>query len=165
MHISNKMAAALNKQCNAELFSAYLYLSMSAWANGENFPGIANWLKLQAKEEKEHAMKLFDYVLERGGAIELEQIDKPTVKWDSFLDMFKNVWDHEQKVTAMIYELVDQADAEKDHATKAELQWFVKEQVEEEATAEYIYKRVEVSKGSNSGLFYVDHELAKRGRD
>ncbi len=165
MHISKKIAQALNQQCNAELYSAYLYLSMSAWAASENFPGIAHWLKQQATEEQEHAMKLFDYVLERGGEIELDKIDKPTAKWDSFLALFKNVWDHEQKVTAMIYELAGQADAEKDYATKILLDWFIKEQVEEEATAESIYKRVEISKGSNSGLFYVDHELGKRGRN
>jgi ferritin len=160
--IGEKMQKALNKQINAELYSAYLYLSMATYFKSINLDGFANWMRIQAQEELSHAMKLYDYVFERGEQVTLAAIDKPPAKWPSPLEAFKAVYKHEQKVTGLIHGLVDLATAEKDHATKNMLQWFVDEQVEEEASADEIVQKLKLVDKSSMGLFMLDQELGKR---
>ena len=160
--ISNTMQSALNKQVNAELYSAYLYLSMSAWFQTLNLAGCANWMRVQAAEETVHALKFYDFVNERGGTVELAAIDGPHTTWESPLAAFQAVYEHEQKVTGLINKLVDQALAESDHAANIFLQWFVTEQVEEEASANDLVRKLELIRGEANGLFMLDRELAAR---
>lgn len=160
--IKKRMEEELNKQINAELFSAYLYLSMSAYAETKNMSGFANWLRVQAEEEQFHAMKMFDYVNERGGTVVLEAIEKPETAWNGFVEVFEEVYKHEQKVTALINNLVEVAMEEKDHATFNFLQWFVEEQVEEEANASGLLEQLKFIDGKGSGLFMMDRELKTR---
>lgn len=160
--INERMEKAINGQINAELYSAYLYLSMSAYAQTKNMGGIANWLRVQAQEEQFHAMKMFDYVNERGGVVTLEAIEKPGTKWDGFVEVFEEVYAHEQKVTALINNLVEIAMEEKDHATFNFLQWFIQEQVEEEANASGLLEQLRFIDGKGSGLFMMDRELQTR---
>ncbi|KPK47431.1 MAG: ferritin [Dehalococcoidia bacterium SM23_28_2] len=161
--IDQRMEKALNRQLNAELYSAYLYLSMAAHFQSVNLAGFANWMRVQAKEELMHAMKFYDYVNERGGRVTLQAVDKPPSRWDSPLAVFENVYQHEQKVTSLINELVDLAVEAKDHATNNFLQWFVSEQVEEEASADEVVQKLKLVGDDPSGLFMIDRELAQRG--
>ncbi|HOI54934.1 MAG TPA: ferritin [Phycisphaerae bacterium] len=163
--ISKTMNAAINEQINAEMYSAYLYLAMSAHFEAENLTGIARWLRVQAKEEMEHAMKFFDHVLERGGKVTLKKIDGPETAWPSPLAAFEAVAEHERKVTGLINGLVDKAAAENDHASSIFLQWFVTEQVEEEANADAIVQRLTMIGDSKNGLFMMDHRLGERSDD
>lgn len=156
------MTAALNEQINAELYSAYLYLSMSAWFSDRSLPGFANWMRVQFEEEQFHAMKIYDFVLERGGKIELENIAKPQVDWDQATAVVQDVANHEAHVTGLINNLVDMAAAERDHATGIFLQWFVTEQVEEEANVGGLLDRLKLVGENSSGIFALDMELAKR---
>jgi len=142
--ISKKMEKALNEQVNAELFSAYLYLSMEAYFKSLNLNGFANWMRVQTQEEISHAMKIYGFIDERGGRITLKAIDGPQTKWDSPLAVFKEIYKHEQKVTSMINNLVNLVIEEKDHATNAFLQWFVNEQVEEEASADQVIQQLKM---------------------
>ena len=160
--ISRKIQEALNKQINAEFYSSYFYLSMSAYFEVKDLQGFAKWFRLQADEEYAHAMKIFDYVYQIGGEVELQKIDGPKTEWSSFLDVFKDTFEHEQNVTKSINTLVDLAQKEKDHATVNFLQWFVSEQVEEEATAQQNVKKMEMIGDSKSGLFMLDNELGSR---
>lgn len=160
-----KMHAAINKQINAELYSSYLYFSMAAWFESQTLRGFAHWMRVQAKEEHEHAMKFFDYVVERGGKVELEAIAAPPKTWATPLAAFEEVSAHEQEVTRLINQLVDQAQSIRDHATNAMLQWFVSEQVEEEANAEEIVANLQRVGSSAGGLMVLDHHLAKRGQE
>jgi ferritin len=160
--ISKKMQNAINGQINAELYSAYLYLSMSADFSSKNLPGFANWMKIQAQEELGHAMKLYNFIEERLGRVTLKAIDAPPTEWDSPLTAFEAVLKHEQKVTGLINKLVDQAIAENDHATRGFLQWFVDEQVEEEASADAIVEQLKLIKSAPGGLFMLDKELGRR---
>ena len=162
--ISKKMQAALNKQINAELYSSYLYLSMAAWAQGKNLAGIASWMEIQAKEEYGHGMKFYGHIQERGGAVTLEAIAKPTASWKSALELFKAVAVHEAHVTSLIHGLMDLAVAEKDYASAEFLNWFVKEQVEEEANAALIVAKLEMVGDSKSGLLMLDGTIGKRGQ-
>jgi ferritin len=136
--VKKKIEAALNKQLNAELYSSYLYLSMSAYFQSINLPGFANWMRVQTQEELVHAMKFYDFINERGGRVMLQKIDSPPTKWASPLNVFESAYKHEQKVTGLINDLVNLAVGEKDHATNIFLQWFVTEQVEEEASADEV---------------------------
>jgi ferritin len=136
--ISEKIQNAINDQINAEFYSSYFYLSMSAYCESENFKGFAEWFRLQAEEEKTHGFKLFDYLQERGGRVVLKAIDAPPVEFKSVQDTFEKTLEHERKVTSLINNLNKLAVDEKDYATQAHLQWFITEQVEEEATAEDI---------------------------
>ncbi len=165
MIISKKVEKALNSQVNAELYSAYLYLSMAAYFESSSLTGFAKWLKLQAKEELEHAMKIYNYILERGGKIELEKIDKPKFEWQSVLEAFNDAYEHEKKVTSLIYNLVELAQSEKDYATNEMLQWFVKEQVEEEAQTQLIVEHLKMVGDSKNGIMMIDHRLSKREDD
>ena len=143
--LNKKIEKALNKQINAEYFSAYLYLSMSAWLEGQGLKGMAHWMRMQADEERLHVMKFFDFIHERGGNVELKAIDEPKTSWETALEVFEGAYEHEVKVTGLINDLVDLAIAERDHATNAMLQWFVTEQVEEEAAAQEIVDRLKLA--------------------
>jgi len=160
--ISSKMNDAFNEQINAELFSAYLYLSMSAWFSDKSLSGFANWMRVQAQEEQFHAMKIYDYVLERGGRVDLNKIDKPETDWDETVIVLQEVAAHEAKVTGLINDLVDLAYSERDHASNIFLQWFVSEQVEEEASAGEIVEKAKMIGNDSAGLFALDMELGKR---
>ena len=160
--LKEQMLTAFNKQINAEMYSAYLYLSMEAYFQSINLTGFANWMRVQTQEEMMHAMKFYDFVFERGGKVELEAIDKPPMIWDSPLAAMKEVLKHEKHVTSLINDLVDLAIKEKDHASNIFLQWFVTEQVEEEASADAVIQRLKLVKADGSGLFMIDTELGQR---
>jgi ferritin len=160
--ISKKMETALNAQINAELYSAYLYLSMNSYFQSVNLQGFANWMRVQALEEMTHADKFYKFVIDRGGRVILDTIDKPPAKWDSPIAVFGDIYKHEQKVTGLIYSLVDLAIKEKDHATNAMLQWFVNEQVEEETNADAIIQQLKLIGDNGQGILMLDRELAQR---
>ena len=160
--LSDKMTKELNKQINAEFWSAYLYLSMTAYFEGQNLSGFANWMNIQYQEETTHALKLFKYVYERGGSVELQPIEKVKIKWENEIEIFQDTLDHERKVTALINNLVNIAIEEKDHATNNMLQWFISEQVEEEAHVEEILGQLEMLEGNKHGLLMLDRELKQR---
>ncbi len=160
--ISNKVCKALNDQVNAEMFSSYLYLSMSAWFSERSLSGFASWMRVQAQEELSHAMKIYDYILERGGKVELNAIEQPESKWKSVVDVVGEVAKHEAKVTGLVNDLVDVALSKKDHAANIFLQWFVAEQVEEEASVGEVLERVKMIDGDSAGMFAMDMELGKR---
>lgn len=157
-----KMQKALNDQINAEMFSSYLYLAMVAYFNDLGLSGFSAWMTSQAQEEMVHAMKLFNYIIERGGRVELAQIDEPQKEWDSPIDVFKAAYKHEQYITGRINDLVDLAIEIKDHATNQMLQWFVEEQVEEEANAEEVVQKLSFVQDAPSGIYMIDKELAAR---
>ncbi len=160
--LKKKMQEALNEQINKELWSSYLYLSMAAYFEDQNYPGFANWMRVQAKEEVSHAMKIFDYVHARGGRVFLKPIAEVPSQWDDVKTAFDETLKHERIVTESIHELVDLAIKEKDHATNNMLQWFVEEQVEEEATADEILNKIEMTEGKPHALMMVDKDLAGR---
>ena len=156
------MEYALNEQVNAELYSAYLYLSMESYFKAQNLNGFANWMRVQTQEEVTHAMKIYDFINERGGRVILKAIERPQTEWDSALAVFNAVYEHEQKVTSLINDLVDLAIKEKDHATNSFLQWFVNEQVEEEASADGIVQQLKMMENAPGGMFMLDRELGQR---
>jgi len=160
--ISKKLEKAINEQINRELFSEYLYISMQAWFAGENLDGMANWMDAQGKEERFHAMKFFNYLLDRGGKVKLMALDKPEVEFKNPLNAFREAYKHEQFISKSINQLMDLAIAENDHAAKSFLQWYVDEQVEEEATAEKIVRQLEMVGDNMAGIFMMDTELGKR---
>ncbi len=165
MIISQKLGKALNEQINKEMYSAYLYLSMSAWAESENWRGATHWFAAQAKEEMGHAMKIYKYVFERGNRVTLDAIDKPKSEFKSLTDVFAQTLEHEKLVTDSIHKLVDMAAAENDHAASIFLQWFVTEQVEEEATASEMLAHLQRIGDSKQGLYMLDNVLSKRSAD
>lgn len=160
--ISKKMEEAINKQINEEMYSAYLYLSMAAFFAELNLMGFHHWLFVQYHEELEHAEKFYKYLIERGGKVNLMAIKEPDKTWKSPKEAFEAVLKHEQHITGKINELVDLAEAEKDRATFAMLQWFVNEQVEEEAHAQEIVAKLEMIGDHKQGLLMLDRELAQR---
>ena len=160
--INDKMVSALNEQINAELYSAYLYLAMSAWASGAGLNGTANWLRVQYQEETAHALRIYDYVNSVDGRVELKAIDSPPAEFESVKAVYEAVLEHERKVTGLINELVNLAVEEKDHATRIFLQWFVSEQVEEEESANDILSQLKLAGGDGGGLFMIDKDLATR---
>lgn len=160
--VSEKMFEALNKQLNAELYSAYMYLSMAAYFESKSLNGFANWMKAQAAEEVTHGMKFYDYISERGGRVKMMAIDEPPTEWESPFEAFKAVYNHEVKVSGLINNLVDLALEEKDHMTYNFLQWFVAEQVEEESSADEIVQKLKLAGKEGSGLFLMDRELGTR---
>ncbi|MFH0960148.1 MAG: ferritin [Pseudomonadota bacterium] len=160
--IKEDIQKSFNDQINAEIYSSYLYLSMAAYFNSVNLPGFANWMKCQAQEELVHAMKFFDFVNERRGDVTLKAIDGPPTTWDSPAHAFEEAYKHEQKVTSLINGLVDLAMAERDHASSSFLQWFVNEQVEEEASTDDVVQRLKLAGDKGGGLFMIDRELATR---
>ena len=160
--ISKKMEKALNSQLNRELFSSYLYLSMATYLETNNYVGMAQWMRLQAEEEHEHSMKFFNFIQKIGGRVILEQIDKPQSDWDSAQNAFEDALAHEEFITKNINELTDLAISERDHSTKTFLQWYVDEQVEEEAAANEIVQKFTLIGESKSGLYMLDTELGTR---
>ena len=160
--LTEKMQKALTGQLNAELYSSYLYLSMNAYFKSVNLDGFANWMHYQAQEELEHSLKFYDFILQRAGTVQLQQIDAPPSEWSSPLAVFEATLEHEQKVTGLINGLVDVAHEERDHATNIFLQWFVSEQVEEEENVGGVLEQLKLMGDANGGLFMIDRELAKR---
>lgn len=160
--IPKKIEDAFNKQINAETFSAYLYWSMSAALEEMDLPGFASWMRIQAQEEMTHALKFFNHIVERGGRVRLAAIEAPQAEWDSVKAVLEGTLAHEQKVTALINGLMDLAIGEKDHAGNMFLQWFVTEQVEEEATALEILGKIKHAGNSPGGLYMLDKEMAQR---
>ncbi|MEO0199240.1 MAG: ferritin [candidate division WOR-3 bacterium] len=160
--LTSRMEEALNRQIVEEMYSAYLYLSMSAYFASLNLMGFSHWLYVQYHEELEHAEKFFKFIIERGGRVKLAAIKEPDFEWKSPKDAFEAVVKHEKYITSRIYELVDIAEQEKDRATFAMLQWFVNEQVEEEAHSEEILAKLEMIGDHKQGLLMLDRELAQR---
>ena len=160
--LSKKIEKALNDQINAEFYSAYLYLSMNAYLQDISLTGFANWMRMQYEEEQFHALKMYDYLLERGGQVKLETVTAPPQRWENIIDVFEEVLKHEQEVTRSINELMTLAIEEHDHATANFLQWFVDEQVEEEATVSDLLAQLKLVGGQGSGLFMLDREAAQR---
>ena len=160
--LKEKMLKALNEQINAEMYSSYLYLSMESYFQSVSLTGFAAWMRGQVQEELFHGMKMYDYVCERGGRVSLETIKKPDSSWKSPQVAFKQILKHEQLVTSLINNLVDLAMKERDHATLNFLQWFVAEQVEEEASVGEIVDKLKLIKDDTSGLFLLDAEMSKR---
>lgn len=160
--VNQKIQDAFNEQINAEIYSSYLYLSMAAYFASINLEGFATWMRVQAQEELIHAMKFFDYLKERGGVVNLKAIDGPPTRWDSPLAAFQEAYRHEQKVTSLINNLVDISIQERDHASNAFLQWFVTEQVEEEASADAVVQNLKLAGDHGGGLFMIDRELGTR---
>ncbi len=159
--LKTKIQDALNEQFKWEFYSAYLYLSMSSYLESINLSGFANWMYVQFQEEQEHAMRIFRYVNERGGRALLSPIEGPPTDWKSSLDAFEVTCEHEAHVTRLIDDLMDLAIEEKDHATTKFLQWFVEEQVEEEANCGSITQKMKLA-GDGGGLFMIDQELGQR---
>lgn len=153
---------AINAQISKEIYSSHLYLSMAAYYHSNNLNGFANWMRLQAQEEMSHALKFFDYILDRGGSVKIGEIKAPKLNWDSPLDGFQDAYKHEMMVTESINNLADLAIKEGDHATLAILQWFIQEQVEEEAAVSEIVDRLTLAKDSPGGLFILDSEMKQR---
>jgi len=160
--MSEKMQEAMNEQINAELYSSYLYLAMSSYFTSVNLVGMANWMRVQTQEELFHAIKMYDFVNERGGRALMRAIAQPPGDWESALAVFENGLSHERKVTGLINNLLDLAMAERDHATSIFLQWFVTEQVEEEANASAIVNKLKMIGQDASSLFALDQELGSR---
>ena len=160
--INEKVEKVLNEQVNAEIYSSYLYLSMSSYLSSINLDGFAQWMKAQALEEMVHGMKIYDYINERGGRVLLSSIEAPPTKWDNPVAVFVATLEHEQKVTGLINNLVDVAIAEKDHATNIFLQWFVSEQVEEESSVDAVLQKLKMVGDQGHGLFMMDRELSAR---
>ena len=160
--LSKKIEAALNNQINAEFYSAYLYLSMNAYLQDISLTGFANWMRAQYDEEQFHALKMYDYLLDRDGQVKLETVTAPPHRWENIIDVFEEVLKHEQEVTRSINELMTLSIEEHDHATANFLQWFVDEQVEEEASVSEILAQLKLVGGQGSGLFMLDREAAQR---
>lgn len=160
--LSEKMRTALNEQITKEFYSSYLYLQMAAWCEQQSLAGFGNWMRVQAQEENAHGMIFFNFVLERGGMPEMGAIDSPVARYKTILDIFEKTLAHEEIVTASINNLMDLAIKEKDYASKARLDWFISEQVEEEANASAIIGKLKLIGSSNNGLFTVDQEMGAR---
>ncbi len=160
--INRKIHAGFNEQINREMYSAYLYLSMAAYFHSLNLEGFANWMRVQTKEEMVHAMKFFDHLRDRDARVELEAIDKPKMKWTSPLEAFKAAYEHEKFITGTINGLYKIAEKEADYPAKVLLDWFVKEQVEEEASTSNVVQLLGRIKDSGAGLIMLDKELGKR---
>ena len=160
--INEKMQAAFCDQINKELYSEYLYLSMKAYFLNLNLNGFATWMDVQMQEERAHAMGMFDYVIERGGKVELLAIDKPETNWNSPLEVFKAVLAHEEYVTSRINALMDVAEETKDRATTIFLNWYLKEQVEEEANVGGILATLKLIGEDKKALLLLDKDLATR---
>ncbi|MEE4359636.1 MAG: ferritin [Desulfococcaceae bacterium] len=160
--ISKKMEDALNQQINAELYSAYLYMAMSSYFEDKGLKGFARWMKAQAQEEQYHAEKFYSYVNECAGRVIFKTIDAPPAEWDSPLAAFEAALAHEKKVTGLIYDLVNLAREEKDHATDNFLKWFVEEQVEEEDSVREVIDELKLIGNGGSGMFMLNRELGQR---
>ena len=160
--ISTTMATALNEQIKWEMYSANLYLGMSAYMQDAGLTGFAHWMRIQYQEETAHALKLYDFLLARGGQVVMLPIDAPAAEWANVLEVFEATLAHEQEVTRRINELVRLAKEEKDFATDIFLHWFVSEQVEEEETVKDIISKLRLIKGEGQGMLLLDKDLGSR---
>lgn len=162
---SQKVQNAINDQINAELYSAYVYLSMSAYFEAQNLSGFAHWMRLQYQEETQHALKLFDFMNDRGGNIVLKAVETPPAGFGSPLDIFEKALAHEQKVTGLIHNLYKLAVDEGDYPTQVLLQWYIDEQVEEEKNATAAVANLRLAADSGTGLLLLDREMGERGAE
>ena len=160
--LSPKLQDAFNRQINAELFSSYLYLSMAAYFESEDLKGMAHWMRIQAGEENQHAMRIFDFINDRSGRVTLTPIEGPKTEWKSPLEIFEEAYKHEQKITGMIGDLMNLAGAEKDGAAHDFLEWFCREQVEEEAAAQLIVAQLKLAGDNGLGRYLIDQQLGQR---
>lgn len=160
--IKKSLENALNEQITREIYSSVLYLSMAGFYTRANLSGFANWMNVQAKEEMDHALKFFNYLLDRGGEIQIGAMDAPPHSWDSPIAAFEDAFKHEQFITENINNLADLAILEKDHATNNLIQWFITEQVEEEAQVDEIVNKLKMMEGFPGGLIMMDQELKQR---
>ena len=160
--ISESMQQSLNKQLNFELSASHAYLAIRAYFESLNLPGFAHWFKIQSEEEREHALRFFDYINDRGGKAILTALPEPRVEFGSPLDAMTHALHHEQKVTAAIHAIYNQASQEHDYPTVSMLSWFINEQVEEERNADAIIQRLKMAGESGAGLLLIDQELAAR---
>jgi ferritin len=160
--MSKTMQAALNEQMQHEFYSSYLYLSMSAYCDSVNLPGLARWMRAQAAEENRHALKIFDHLLDRGGRVDLRQIDRPPAEYGSAREVFEQAHRHEQQVTASINKVYGMAVDERDFASRVFLDWFVQEQVEEEKTSGLLAEQLRMVGDDRPGLLMLDRELGTR---
>ena len=161
--ITNTMQDAINEQINRELYSSYLYLSMAAYFEDKNLSGFSKWMRLQEAEEREHAMKLYEFLVDRGGRVALKAIAAPESDWKSTMELFKQVAAHEAAVTASIHSLYELALKEKDYPAQVMLNWFIAEQVEEEKNAAEIVAKLEMVEARDTAVLMLDHRLGKRG--
>lgn len=162
MKISEKLASAINDQINAEFYSAYLYLSLSNFWEEKGRKGVANWFRKQAQEEIDHAKLFMEYVHDRDGRVRLEPIAQVKQEWSSLLESFTDTLAHERLVTKRIYDLYELAEAEKDYATRQKLNWYIAEQVEEEASVQEIIDNLNLVGEDGTGIFQIDRELGQR---
>ena len=160
--LKEEIQKAINDQINAEIYSSYLYLSMKSYFQSISLGGFATWMHSQIQEELMHSMKFYDFVAERGARVVLNTIEKPESEWESPLAAFEHILKHEQLVSSLINDLMELAIKEKDHATQIFLQWFVSEQVEEEASVGEVVDKLKLIQDNPSGLFLLDAELGKR---
>jgi ferritin len=160
--INSKVEKAINEQINKEYFSAYLYLSMAAYCEKESLSGIANWMKIQFEEEQFHAMKFFNYINERGGTVTLTSLEDPKTEWKNVIEVFEDTLEHERFITKSINDIMEIAIEERDHATVSFLNWYIDEQVEEEANAETILNRLKLINGEGNGILMLDKEMSTR---
>ncbi len=160
--ISKKIEEALNAQINAEMWSAYLYLSMAAWCHSNGQSGMGHWFEVQFKEEQDHAQIFFNYIVQRGGKVQLRAIDPVPTEWNNILDVFESTLKHENKVTGLINNLFALTLQENDFATQSMLKWFIDEQVEEEDNAQTIIDNLKMIKDNGYGLYMLDKELGAR---
>lgn len=163
--IGKAIQDAMNEQVNNELYSAYQYLSMAAYCESANLPGFAHWMRSQAREETDHAMKFYDFILERNGRVVLGAIDQPVVEFASPLEVFEQALGHEQKITGMINDLYGLAATENDYASQAFLQWFITEQIEEEKNAGDVVENLKMVGDKSEALLLLDRELGRRGNE
>ncbi len=160
--LNESMQKALNKQINYEFYSSQLYLSMSAYFNSVDLDGFAHWMRIQYREEVYHAMKLLDFIHTRDGRVKLDTIEEPKFEWESPLHAFQDTYEHERSITVRINELVAKSIRDNDHATQNFLQWYIAEQVEEEASAKSVMGKLKLAGNSNSAVLLLDQEMGKR---
>ncbi len=160
--LSDKLQAALNEQIKNEFYSAYLYLAMSAYFESKSLPGFAKWMRKQAEEEMEHAMKIYDFIHDCGGTVQLQAIDQPPTEFGTPQQAFEQALEHEKFITGRINELYKLAQQENDYPTQVMLQWFIEEQVEEEKTASEIVEQLKLTANHGPAILMMDHRLGKR---
>ena len=160
--LGSRVQDAFNGHINAEMFSSYLYLSMSAYFDSQNLTGMSSWMKVQAQEELTHAMKFFTFLDDRGGRVILSSIETPRSEWGSALEVFQDALEHERMVTGLVGDLAELALAERDHASSTFLQWFITEQVEEESVAQSIVDKLKIIGDNPVAIYMLDGELGQR---
>ncbi len=160
--MNKKLYEALNEQINHEFYAAHLYLQMAAQFDEMSLTGFSHWMREQFKEEEEHALKIYDYLLERGQKVELMQIEKPDIKWEKPIEAFEAAYEHEKHVTSLIHRIMDIAIEVKDYPTISLMNWYVDEQVEEEANTSYIVDQLKYAKDNDTAILAIDRQLSQR---